>query len=188
MAGEVDAVRVMNDAVENGVSVGGVADQLMPFIDRDLAGDDCRSPAVAFFEDLEKVVAPGGIERLKAPIVEDEQLHAAERSQEAGVTAIATRECEVGEQLWKALIEDGSIVATGLVAESACEPTFADSDRIKFSWASIQPPVTSFWSSARSRPRWPRARAHPARTHKRTGRQFLPPTRSRLRAGLASPA
>jgi hypothetical protein len=44
-----------------GISVGGIADQLVPFVDRDLAGDDCRSPTVAFFEDFEEVVAGGGI-------------------------------------------------------------------------------------------------------------------------------
>jgi hypothetical protein len=72
-------------------------------------------------------VAGGGIERLKTPIIEDEQLHPAERPQEAGITAIAAREREVGEQLGNALVEDGSIVATGFVSESRCEPTFADS-------------------------------------------------------------
>ena len=63
-------------------------------------------------------MASGGIERLKTPIIEDEQLHAAERSQETGVTAIAASEREVGEQLGKALVEDGAIVPTGFVAES----------------------------------------------------------------------
>ena len=41
MAGEIDPVRVVDDAIENGISVGGIADQLVPFVDRDLAGDDC---------------------------------------------------------------------------------------------------------------------------------------------------
>jgi hypothetical protein len=31
---------------------------------------------------------------------------------------LAARKREVGEQLWKALVEDGSIVATGFVAET----------------------------------------------------------------------
>jgi hypothetical protein len=70
VAGEIDPLRVVNDAIENGVSVGGIADQLVPFVDRDLAGDDRRSPTVAFFEDFEEVVAGGGIERLKTPIIE----------------------------------------------------------------------------------------------------------------------
>jgi hypothetical protein len=91
VAGEIDAVRVVNDAIEDGVSVGRIADQLVPLVDRDLAGDDRRSPTVAFFEDFEEVVTGGGIERRKTPIIEDEQLHAAERPQEAGVTAIAAR-------------------------------------------------------------------------------------------------
>ena len=40
---------VVNDAIEDDVGVGGIADQLVPFVDRDLAGDDCRSAAVALF-------------------------------------------------------------------------------------------------------------------------------------------
>jgi hypothetical protein len=43
VAGEIDPVRVVNDTIENGVSVGGITDQLVPFVDWDLAGDDRRS-------------------------------------------------------------------------------------------------------------------------------------------------
>ena len=117
MAGEIDPVCVVDDAIEDGVGVGGIADQLVPFVDGDLAGDDGRSSAVAFFEDFEEVVACGGIEGFETPIVEDEQLHAAERPQEAGVAAIAAGEREVGEELGNALVENGAIVATGFVAE-----------------------------------------------------------------------
>jgi hypothetical protein len=88
VTGEVDPLRVVNDAIENGVSVGGIADQLVPFVDRDLACDDRRSPTVAFFEDFEEVVAGGGIERLKTPIIEDEQLHTADRPQQEGVPTL----------------------------------------------------------------------------------------------------
>jgi hypothetical protein len=35
MATEIDPVCVVNDAIENGVSVDGIADQ-QPFVDRDL--------------------------------------------------------------------------------------------------------------------------------------------------------
>ena len=80
----------------------------MPFVDRDLAGDDRRSPTVAFFEDFEEVVAGGSIERLKTPIIEDEQLHTAKCPQQACIPAITARKREVGEQLWNALVEDGS--------------------------------------------------------------------------------
>jgi hypothetical protein len=45
---------VVDEAVEDGVGVGRVADDLVPFVDRDLAGEDGRATAVAFFEDLIK--------------------------------------------------------------------------------------------------------------------------------------
>ncbi len=62
-------------------------------------------------------MACGGVERFETPVVEDEELHAPERSQETHIAAIGARQCEVGEELWNALVEDGAIVATGFVAE-----------------------------------------------------------------------
>ena len=117
VAGEIDAVRVVDEAIQNGVGIGGIADQVMPFVDGDLAGDDGRSSAIAFFEDFEKIVASGSVERFKAPIVEDQQLDAAERAQDAGITTVAAGEREVGEELGRALIEDRAVVTAGLVAK-----------------------------------------------------------------------
>jgi hypothetical protein len=85
VAGEVDAMGVVDEAIENGVGVGGIADHVVPFVDRQLAGDDGRAPAVAFFQDLEKVVAGLRIEGLEAPVVEDQQLDAGQRSQQAWI-------------------------------------------------------------------------------------------------------
>jgi len=129
VAGEVDAVGVVDDAIEDRIGIGRIADEIVPFVDWDLAGDDGRSAAVAFFEDLKKIVARGGIERFEAPIIKDEQLHTAERPQDASVAAIAAGEREIGKQFWNALIEDGAVVATGLVTECAGKPTFADAGR-----------------------------------------------------------
>ena len=67
---------VVDEAVEDGVGIGRIADHLMPFVDRDLAGEDGRAAAVAFFEDLVEVAAGAGVERIEAPIVEDEELGA----------------------------------------------------------------------------------------------------------------
>jgi hypothetical protein len=126
VAGEIDAVGVVDDAIENRIGVGRIADQVVPFVDWDLAGNDGRSAAVALFENLEEIVARSGIEGFEAPIIEDEQLHTAERPQDASVATIAAGEREIGEQFWNALIEDGAVVATGLVTECARQPTLAD--------------------------------------------------------------
>ena len=42
------------------------------------------------------------------------------------MTTVAACECQCIEQPWHAMIEDGSIVAAGLVAERAGKPTLAD--------------------------------------------------------------
>jgi hypothetical protein len=64
-----------------------------------LAGDDRRSAAIAFFEDFEEVVTSDAVEGLETPVVEDEQLHAAERPLNVSIAAVAAGEPEVGEQL-----------------------------------------------------------------------------------------
>jgi hypothetical protein len=70
VAGQIDAVGVVDEPVEEGVGIGRVADHGMPFVDRDLAGEDGRAAAVAVLEDLVEIVAGAGLERLKAPIIE----------------------------------------------------------------------------------------------------------------------
>src|SRR3954447_10079662 len=103
-----------------------VADDLMPFVDRHLAGQDGRAAAVAFFEDLVEIAAGAGIERIKAPIIENEELGAGEGSHDAGMAPVAAGQREIGEQLGNALIEHRAVVAARLVAEGTSKPTFAD--------------------------------------------------------------
>src|SRR5574338_1416506 len=74
VAGEIDAMGIVDEAVEDGVGVGRVADDVVPFVDGQLAGEDGRAPAVAFFQDLEKIMARLRIEGLEAPVVEDQLL------------------------------------------------------------------------------------------------------------------
>ena len=50
-------MRVVNESVEDGVAEGGIANDVMPVLDRELAGDECRAPAVAVFENIEEVTA-----------------------------------------------------------------------------------------------------------------------------------
>src|SRR5438552_10865928 len=157
VAGEINPVRVVDDAIEDGVGVGWIADQLVPFVEGDLAGDDGRAAAVTFFEDFEEVVTSGGIEGLETPVVEDEQLYAAERALDAGIAAIAAGEREVGEELGNALVERTERLSRQALwpraDESQLLPTPVGPHRIRFSCASIHSPPASLWNSARSRPR-----------------------------------
>jgi hypothetical protein len=66
-AGEIDAVGVMDEAVEDGVRVGRIADQVVPALDGRLAGDDGGAAAIALLDDFEQIVPRLGVERLEPP-------------------------------------------------------------------------------------------------------------------------
>jgi hypothetical protein len=73
LAGELDAVCVVHDAIENSVGERRVADDaFMPALDRHLAGDQQRASVVTVFDDLEDIAPLLRIERFGSPIVEDE--------------------------------------------------------------------------------------------------------------------
>ena len=95
VACEIDAVGVVDQAIKNGVGVSRIADNVVPFVHRELAGKDCRFSSVAFFEDFEEVMPCGGVERFETPVVKDEELHAAERPQEPGIAAVAACERDI---------------------------------------------------------------------------------------------
>ena len=87
---------VVNEPVEYGVGVSWIPDNLMPCRHRKLAGDDGRAAAIAILEDFEEVMACLGVERLKPPIVEDQQLDAAERALQARIAPVAPGKRQVG--------------------------------------------------------------------------------------------
>ena len=90
LAVEFDAVGVMDDAVQDGIGVGGLADEAVPFVHGRLAGDDGGAPAVALLRDLKKVLAGRGIEGAKPKIVKDEHIHPRQRPEQPGMAAVAT--------------------------------------------------------------------------------------------------
>ena len=112
----------MDDAVEDSVGEGGIADHIVPAVDWELTGDQGGAAAIAFFGDLEQVMTLFGTEGFEAPVVEGEELDAAERAHQARIAAVAAGHREIGEQARDALVEHGSIVATRPVAERAGEP------------------------------------------------------------------
>ena len=87
----------MDDAVENGVSQGRIANDLMPAISRELAGDQQGSPVVAIVDDLEQIAALVGSERFGSPVVKDEEIDALERRDQASETAFAARLGEISK-------------------------------------------------------------------------------------------
>src|SRR5829696_4389304 len=103
---ELEAMGIMDDAVEDGVGDGRFADDVVPTIDRDLAGDEGGAAAAALLDDLQEIAPLVGPERLEPPVVEDEQPDLAEPLHQPWIASVAAGQGEVGEQLGDALIED----------------------------------------------------------------------------------
>jgi hypothetical protein len=55
LTGQFDAIGIVYEAIEDGVGDGRISDDLVPSVDRNLAGDDGRAPLVAILDDLEEV-------------------------------------------------------------------------------------------------------------------------------------
>src|SRR6516165_8931970 len=130
---------VMNETVEDGVGISRVADEGMPLVDGDLAGEDRRAAPVTFLEDFIEVTTGTGVEWFETPVVEDEELDAGEAAQDAGVAAVTAGERELGKDLRDPLIEDRAIVTAGFVSQGTGKPllpTPVGPHRIRLSCAS----------------------------------------------------
>ena len=159
LAGQLDAMRIVDEAVQDGVGVRwSPGTTLMPrWTQRELGGDDRRPAARSrVLEDFEQIVTGAGVEGFEAEVVENEQISAADGFDEARMAAVARVERQVLAELWPAMIEDGPIVATGfrptLAQASQLLPTPDGRPRQIVVRRSIRPPE-SFWNRARSRPR-----------------------------------
>ena len=79
-ATELDAVGVVNDAVEDGVGEGRIADDVVPLRDRNLTGDQERVVVVAILDDFEQIAALFCSQDLGSEIVQDEDVNTGERT------------------------------------------------------------------------------------------------------------
>ena len=87
----------MDDAIENSVGQAGIADHLVPSVDRDLAGDQQGSPVVAIVDDFEQITALVGGELFRPPIIDDDEIGALQRGHQARQPAFTTRLGEIGD-------------------------------------------------------------------------------------------
>jgi len=78
----------VHQAVEDGVGQRGVADEIVPFVDGELAGGQCRAGAVPVFEDLQPVAALFGGQLGQSPVIQDQDLGLGEGGEQLGVTPV----------------------------------------------------------------------------------------------------
>jgi len=125
IAAEFDAMGVVNEAIQNGIGVGRIPDQIEPACHGELAGHHGGAATVAVLEDLEQMVAGVAVERFKAPIIQDQQIDPRERLHACGDAPVAFGKGEIGDQARQAGVKNRAVVTAGLVADGAGQPTFA---------------------------------------------------------------
>ena len=84
-------MRVVEQAVADGVGLVGVADDGVPIGHGQLTGDEGRGAFGPVFDDLGEVAPLGVAQRCDHPIVDGEQVELREASQEQGVGPVAAR-------------------------------------------------------------------------------------------------
>jgi hypothetical protein len=82
----------MNETVQDCVGIGRIADDFVPSVDWKLGSNHRGAASVAFLDDFQEIVPGGGIERLQAPVIENEQIGAAQVAQKARMASVAARE------------------------------------------------------------------------------------------------
>lgn len=91
-------MRVMYDAVEDAVGECGIADLLMPFGHRQLRSEDQRPRLITVFANLPKIAALRFGKRRHGPVVDQQDVDAAEPRQQSAETAIGARDGEIAKQ------------------------------------------------------------------------------------------
>ena len=113
---------IVQEAVEDGVAEGGIADDIVPVLDGNLAGEQRAAAGIAVVEDLEEVVTSLARERSEPPVIEDEEPRPGEPLDELGIgTASPRARVKFVEQAGDAVVAGGDAEAAGLVAERTGE-------------------------------------------------------------------
>jgi hypothetical protein len=120
-------MRVVEEAIEDRIPEGGIANDLVPVIGRDLTGEQGASAAVAVIEHLEKVVASRVVQGRQPPVVQDQKVSPGEALEEAGPRPVPPSDQELVEKPGQAVVADAQPMATGLMAEGAGEVGLARS-------------------------------------------------------------
>ena len=110
-------VRVIEETVQDGVAEGGIANDIVPVLDGDLAGEQRATAGIAVVKDLEEVVSSLAGERSEPPVIKDEEPRPGEPLDELGIRPVPPGEGEFVEQAGDAVVAGGDAEAAGLVAE-----------------------------------------------------------------------
>ena len=116
---ELEAVGVVDNAIQYGVAERGLANNLVPSRHGELAGDEDGAAAVTVLDDLHEIAPLSSGEAVGSPIVQDKEIDLDQHPEQPREAAVAVGEIEIGEQAWHAGVVNGVAIAAGLLRERA---------------------------------------------------------------------
>ena len=129
-------MRIVDDTVEDGVGESRFSDDIVRLGQRQLAGDRDGGILVSVLDDFHEIAPLIGVETVWAVrreidsldrflfrlTVEDQEVGLGEGPEQAGIAPVGAAGFEFGEHPGDAFVEDGEVVAAGLLAERAGKP------------------------------------------------------------------
>jgi len=118
---------IVNQAVQDGICDGGIADMIMPVFYGELTGNEGGCITVTLLDEFEELSSFGVVQRGQAQVIEDKEVRFGEFFHETSITAIGPSQGDLVEELREAEVEGTKAFAAGLLSESTGEEGFADS-------------------------------------------------------------
>jgi hypothetical protein len=114
---EFDAIRVMNQPVENAIGEGRIADLFMPMNKWQLRGQDHRPALIPVIAKLQEIASFAIFQGSHGEVVEDQDVNARELSELAAKAPVDMRDSEVSEQLSGPFVQNREAIAAGFLCE-----------------------------------------------------------------------
>ena len=120
---------IVNQAVQDGIGNGGVADMIMPVFHGELTGNEGGCITVTLLDEFEELSSFGVVQRGQPQVIEDKEVRFGEFLHETSITAIGPSERDLVEELGEAEVEGTKAFAAGLLSESTGEEGFSHTRR-----------------------------------------------------------
>ena len=122
----VNAMGVLDQTVEDAIGQRRISDLLVPARYRPLRSQDRGTHLIAVFTDLPEVATFGLGQRSHSPVVDYQDIDAAESREQVAQAAIRARYRHIAEQRLGASIERQVTIAACLLRQSASDETLPD--------------------------------------------------------------
>ena len=95
---ELNAVGIVDQTIQDGISGGRISDLLMPVGDGELGGEDRGSTVVAILADLVKVPSLGLAQGIHGPIIDDQHVGAGNLTEELVEGAVGSSQSQIAKE------------------------------------------------------------------------------------------